>query len=64
MFKARAKLTAQLWDVVEHMVPSGTLHKGVVVDVIRRHPKRDHVVVLHEGEVHAVYKDHLEMVQA
>jgi len=62
MLKARAKLTAQLWDVVEHLKPSGTLHKGTVVDVIRRHPSRGHVVVLHEGEVHAVFAQHLEMV--
>ncbi len=63
MMKARAKLTAQLWDVVEHMKPSGTLEKGTVVDVVRRHPKLDHIVVLHEGEVHAVFKHHVEFVK-
>lgn len=64
MLKARAKLHTQLWDVVEHMKSSGTLTKDTVVDVIRRHPKRDHVVILHEGEVHAVHKHHLDLVQA
>jgi len=62
MLKARAKLTAQLWDVVEHLKPSGTLELGTVVHVLRRSPKRDHVVIFHEGEVHAVFKHHLELV--
>jgi hypothetical protein len=62
MMKARAKLTAQLWDVVEHLKPSGTLEEGAVVDVVRRHPKRNYLVVLHQGEVHAVFGPHLERV--
>lgn len=60
--KARALLTAQLWDVVEHLKPSGILPKGTVVHVVRKSPKKDHVVIFHEGEVHSVFKHHLELV--
>jgi len=63
MHKARATRTAQLWDVVD-LKPTGTLHKGTVVDIIRKSPKFDHVVILHEGKVHSVYKHHLELMQA
>lgn len=63
MHKARATRTAQLWDVIEHLKPSGTLVKGTVVDVIRRSPKADHVVIYHEGTCHAVFKHHLELMQ-
>jgi hypothetical protein len=62
MIKARAKLTFQLWDVVEHLTPSITLEKGTVVSVLRRHPKLDHVVIYHEGKVHLAFKHHLELV--
>ena len=63
MHKARATRTAQLWDVVEHLKPTGTLPRGTVVDIIRKSPKVDHVVILHEGKVHSVFKHHLELVQ-
>lgn len=60
-FTARAKITAQLWDVVEHLKPSGTLEKGTVVQVLRRRGP-EHVVIFHEGVVHTVFKHHLELV--
>jgi len=60
--KARALRTLQMWDVVEHMKPTGTLEKGTEVAVLRRHPKADHVVIFHEGVCHAVFKHHLELV--
>ena len=63
MHKARATHTTQLWDVIEHSKPSGTLPKDVVVDVIRRSPKTDHVVIYHEGACHSVFKHHLELMQ-
>jgi len=62
MFKARARLTTQLWDVVEHLKPSGTIPKDTVVHIVRRSPKADHVVVFHEGMCHSMSKHHLELV--
>jgi hypothetical protein len=59
--KARALRTLQLWDVVEHMKPTGTLEKDTVVQVLRRRGA-DHVVIFHEGAVHSVFKHHLELV--
>jgi hypothetical protein len=61
-FRAKAKITCQLWDI-QHPVPTGTLPKGTIVQVLRKAPKADHIAVLHEGVVHSVFKHHLELVQ-